>query len=137
MPLQVHNSWAVAFPLPLCSFQGAEESTRPRPRPGGRLPDDALILRCVRAADAHLGIRSNLDCASTDANIPLSMGLAAVSIGAGGHGGGAHTPQEWFHPEGRELGLKRILLTLALLLGDLDAGAGPGGSVGAASRNGG
>ena len=106
-------------------------------RPGGRLPDDALILRCVRAADAHLGIRSNLDCASTDANIPLSMGLAAVSIGAGGHGGGAHTPQEWFHPEGRELGLKRILLTLALLLGALDAGAGPGGSAGAASRNGG
>lgn len=96
-------------------------------RPGGRLPDDALILHCVRAADAHLGIRSHLDCASTDANIPLSMGLAAVSIGAGGHGGGAHTPQEWFHPEGRELGLKRILLTLALLLNDLDATSRNGG----------
>ena len=71
--------------------------------------------------DAHLGIRSHLDCASTDANIPLSMGLPAISIGAGGQGGGAHTPQEWFHPEGRELGLKRILLTLSLLLRDLPA----------------
>jgi di/tripeptidase len=86
-------------------------------RPGGRLDDDAPILQCVRAVDAHLGIRSHLDCASTDANIPLSMGLSAISIGAGGQGGGAHTPREWFHPEGRELGLKRILLTLLLLLG--------------------
>jgi tripeptide aminopeptidase len=90
-------------------------------RPGGRLPDDASILQYVRAVDAHLGIRSHLDCASTDANIPLSIGLPAISIGAGGQGGGAHTPQEWFHPEGREFGLKRILLTLLLLLRDLDA----------------
>jgi hypothetical protein len=48
------------------------------------------------------------------------MGLPAISIGAGGHGGGAHTTQEWFHPDGRELGLKRILLMLFLLLRDLD-----------------
>jgi tripeptide aminopeptidase len=91
-------------------------------RPGGRLPDDAYILQTVRAVDSHLGIRSHLDCASTDANVPLSMGLPAISIGAGGHGGGAHTPQEWFHPEGRELGLKRILLMLSVLLRDLDGG---------------
>ena len=90
-------------------------------RPGGRLPDDAPILQYIRAVDAHLGIRSHLDCASTDANIPLSIGLPAISIGAGGQGGGAHTPQEWFHPEGREFGLKRILLTLLLLLRDLDS----------------
>ena len=90
-------------------------------RPGGRLPDDSPILQCVRAVDAHLGIRSHLDCASTDANIPLSLGLPAVSIGAGGQGGGAHTSQEWFHPEGRELGLKRVLLTLMLLLRESDA----------------
>lgn len=87
-------------------------------RPGGRLSDDALILQYVRAVDAHLGIRSHLDCASTDANIPLSMKLPAISIGAGGQGGGAHTPAEWYHPEGRETGLRRIVLTLALLLSD-------------------
>jgi hypothetical protein len=44
--------------------------------------------------------------------------MAAVSIGAGGQGGGAHTPAEWYSPEGRELGLKRILLTVTLLARD-------------------
>lgn len=87
-------------------------------RPGGQLADDAPILNTVRAVDAHLGIRSRIDCASTDANIPLSLGLPAVSIGAGGQGGGAHTPAEWFHPDGREVGLKRILLSLYLLSRD-------------------
>jgi acetylornithine deacetylase/succinyl-diaminopimelate desuccinylase-like protein len=85
-------------------------------RPGGTLPEDAPILEFVRAVDAHLGIRARLDCASTDANIPLSLGIPALSIGAGGQGGGAHTASEWFHPEGRDLGLRRILLTLAFLL---------------------
>ncbi len=106
-------------------------------RPAGGLPDDAHILRCIRAVDAHLGIRAHLDCASTDANIPLSMGLAAISIGAGGQGGGAHTPREWFHPEGRELGLKRILLTLALLLGECPAPADVTRPSGSGTRNGG
>ena len=85
-------------------------------RPGGELKEGAAILNSVLAVDAFLGIRSRLDCSSTDANIPLSLGIPAVSIGAGGQGGGAHTPAEWFHPEGRELGLRRILLTLCLLL---------------------
>ncbi len=86
-------------------------------RPGGGLRDGAPILECLRAVDAHLGIRSHLDCSSTDANIPLSLGLPAVSIGAGGQGGGAHTAAEWFQPDGREVGLKRILLALCWLLG--------------------
>jgi len=88
-------------------------------RPGGRLSNDAPILHYIRTVDTFLGIRSHVDCASTDANIPLSLGLPAISIGVGGQGGGAHTPQEWFHPEGRETGLKRILFTLLLLLRDL------------------
>ena len=45
----------------------------------GRLADDAPILGWIRSVDAHLGIRSHLDCASTDANIPLSSGLPAIS----------------------------------------------------------
>ncbi len=90
-------------------------------RPGGKLPDSAPILDYIRAVDSHLGIRSILDCASTDANIPLSIGLPALSIGAGGQGGGAHTPSEWYSPEGRELGLRRIVLLLALLLADAAA----------------
>ena len=87
-------------------------------RPAGRLAEGAPILSYVRAVDTHLGIRSHLDCASTDANIPLSLNIQAVSIGAGGQGGKAHTPNEWFLPEGRDLALKRILLTLSLLLRD-------------------
>jgi tripeptide aminopeptidase len=85
-------------------------------RPGGALAENSSMLNVIRAVDAHFGIRSHLDCASTDANVPLSMGVPAVSIGVGGRGGGAHTPAEWFHPEGRETGLKRVLLILAGLL---------------------
>jgi tripeptide aminopeptidase len=87
-------------------------------RPGGRLRAGSPILETLLAVDAHLGIRGSLDCASTDANIPLSLGLPAVSIGAGGQGGGAHTAAEWFSPDGREIGLRRILLALCLLLGE-------------------
>jgi tripeptide aminopeptidase len=85
-------------------------------RPGGELREGEPILNGLLAVDAFLGIRSRLDCSSTDANIPLSLGIPAVSIGAGGQGGGAHTPAEWFHPESRELGLRRILLALCVLL---------------------
>ncbi len=85
-------------------------------RPAAALPESAAILRYLRVVDAHLGIRSHLDTSSTDANIPLSLGIPALAIGGGGAGGGAHTTQEWYRAEGRDLGLKRILLTLLLLL---------------------
>ncbi len=86
-------------------------------RPAGDLAADAPILEAFRAVDAHLGIRSRLDCSSTDANVPLSLGLQAVSVGAGGQGGGAHTMAEWYSPEGRDAGLRRVLLALCVLLG--------------------
>src|SRR5450432_885210 len=95
-------------------------------RPAAALPENSAILQYLRAVDAHLGIRSHLDCSSTDANIPLSLGIPAVAIGGGGLGGGAHTSQEWFRPEGRDLGLKRILLTLLLLMRQGDTGAATG-----------
>jgi tripeptide aminopeptidase len=85
-------------------------------RPAAELDEQTPVLSFVRAVDAYLGIRSRLDCSSTDANIPLALGIPAVSIGAGGQGGGAHTLKEWYNPEGRDLGLKRIFLTLSLLL---------------------
>ncbi|HKU23024.1 MAG TPA: M20/M25/M40 family metallo-hydrolase [Terriglobales bacterium] len=84
-------------------------------RPAGELDSSARILRVLRAVDSHLGNPSQVQRASTDANIPLSLGRDAVAIGGGGAGGGAHTLQEWFDCSGRELALKRILLaTLAL-----------------------
>jgi acetylornithine deacetylase/succinyl-diaminopimelate desuccinylase-like protein len=86
-------------------------------RPAAELPADARILEVLRAVDAHLGIRSIARLASTDANVPLALGKEAITIGAGGDGGGAHTMREWFDCTNRDLGLKRILLTLLTLAG--------------------
>ncbi len=86
-------------------------------RPAGELAPDARMLKVVRAVDAHLGNAAKIQRASTDANIPLSLGREAVAIGGGGTGGGAHTLQEWFDCGGRELALKRILLILLALSG--------------------
>jgi tripeptide aminopeptidase len=86
-------------------------------RPAGELDPNARILQVIRAVDAHLGNAAQVQRASTDANIPLSLGREAIAIGGGGTGGGAHTLQEWFDCSGRELGLKRILLTLLALAG--------------------
>jgi acetylornithine deacetylase/succinyl-diaminopimelate desuccinylase-like protein len=95
-------------------------------RPGGKLPDQSALLQTIQAVDAYLNVRSRVDCASTDANVPLSLGLPAISLGAGGQGGGAHTLQEWYQPDGRETGLRRILLTLAALTEQIDT-SGPSG----------
>jgi tripeptide aminopeptidase len=81
-------------------------------RSAGELQPVAHILQVIRAVDAHLGNVAQVQRASTDANIPLSLGREAIAIG-----GGAHTLQEWFDCTGRELGLKRILLTLLALAG--------------------
>jgi len=86
-------------------------------RPAGELQPGAKILQIVRAVDSHLNNAAQVQRASTDANVPLSMGREAVAIGGGGSGGGAHTLQEWFDSNGRELGLKRILLTMLALAG--------------------
>ncbi len=86
-------------------------------RPAGELDANSNILQVIRAVDAHLGNAAQIQRASTDANIPLSLGQEAIAIGGGGTGGGAHTLQEWFDCNGRELGLKRILLTLLTLTG--------------------
>ena len=86
-------------------------------RPAGELAQDARVLKVIRAVDAHLGNTAQVQRASTDANIPLSLGREAIAIGGGGSGGGAHTLQEWFDCNGRDLGLKRILLTMLALAG--------------------
>jgi tripeptide aminopeptidase len=86
-------------------------------RPAGELNLNARMLAVMRAVDAHLGNAAQIQRASTDANIPLSLGREAIAIGGGGTGGGAHTLQEWFDVSGRELGLKRILLTVLALAG--------------------
>ncbi len=81
-------------------------------RPGGELASNSPLLAILRAADEAVGNQSRLERASTDANVPLSLGIDAISIGAGGNGGGAHSLQEWYESDGRETGLQRVLLTL-------------------------
>jgi acetylornithine deacetylase/succinyl-diaminopimelate desuccinylase-like protein len=85
-------------------------------RPAAQLPGDSPLLEALRAVDRHLGLRNELRLGSTDANIPLSLGVPALSMGAGGEGGGAHTQAEWYSARDREAGLRRVLLlTLAML----------------------
>src|ERR1700680_888136 len=86
-------------------------------RPAGELRSGARILQVVRAVDAQLSNAAQVQRASTDANVPLSLGQEAIAIGGGGSGGGAHHLQEWFDSNGGGLGLKRILLALLEVAG--------------------
>ncbi|MEO6911851.1 MAG: M20/M25/M40 family metallo-hydrolase, partial [Edaphobacter sp.] len=81
-------------------------------RPAAALAEDSPILYTLRAVDRHLALPTQTHLSSTDANIPISMGIPAIALGTGGTGGGIHTLQEWYDPTGRETALRRILLTL-------------------------
>jgi tripeptide aminopeptidase len=85
-------------------------------RPAADLAEDSPLMETIRAVDRHLGLRTDLRLGSTDANLPLSLGVQAVSLGAGGEGGGAHTRGEWYSAKGRELGLRRVLLIALAML---------------------
>ncbi len=86
-------------------------------RPAGEVPPSARILEVFRAVDEHLGIHTALQRSSTDANIPISLGIEAVAVGGGGRSAASHSIQEWYQPAGREQALKRILLAMTLLAG--------------------
>jgi acetylornithine deacetylase/succinyl-diaminopimelate desuccinylase-like protein len=84
-------------------------------RPASTLPANSPLLDALRAVDRHLGLRTDQRVGSTDANLPMSLGVPALSMGAGGDGGGAHTLAEWYSAKDREVGLRRVmLLTLAM-----------------------
>lgn len=85
-------------------------------RPAAHLPDHSPLLESLRAVDRHLGLRTDLRLGSTDANIPLSLGIPALSMGAGGAGGAAHTLAEWYSAKDRETGLRRVLLLVLAML---------------------
>jgi len=81
-------------------------------RPAAALPDNSPLLDTLRAVDRHLGIRTELHLGSTDANIPLSLGVPSAALASGGTGGGIHTLAEWYDPTGREVALRRLLLVI-------------------------
>ena len=81
-------------------------------RPTGQLPESASFYQQLLAVDRQLGLHTEARTASTDANLPLSLGVPALTVGAGGSGGGIHTRKEWYDASNRELALRRILLLL-------------------------
>lgn len=85
-------------------------------RPAAALESSSSLMEVLRAVDRHLGLKTAPRTGSTDANIPLSLGIPALSMGAGGEGGGAHTRAEWYDSKGRETGLRRILLLVLAML---------------------
>ena len=85
-------------------------------RPAAHLAADSPLLEALRAVDRHLGLQTGQRLGSTDANIPLSLGVPSLSLGAGGEGGGAHTVAEWFSAKDRVLGLRRVVLLTAAML---------------------
>ena len=86
-------------------------------RPSGETPVESRIVQAAIECSRALGIEPRLDCSSTDSNIPISLGIPAITIGAGGVSNNCHTLAEWYEPVGRELGLKRLLLLAVSLAG--------------------
>jgi len=81
-------------------------------RAAGDLPETSPLSRSLRAVDRHLNLTTDSRIGSTDANLPLSLNIPALAIGAGGTGWGMHTLSEGYDPTGRDLALRRTLLLL-------------------------
>ena len=78
-------------------------------RPGGETPaSHELVVSAVEATQL-INRAPELGSASTDANVPIALGIPAIALGAGGRGGDAHTPQEWFENVDGSAGIGRVL----------------------------
>jgi tripeptide aminopeptidase len=86
-------------------------------RPAGETPADALLVRAAVEATRDLGRAPRLALSSTDANVPMSMGVPAIALGAGGSAGKAHTTEEWYRNVGGPEGVVRALHTVLLAAG--------------------
>jgi len=86
-------------------------------RPSGETPVNGRLVRAARAATRLFGDTPELVASSTDANIPIALGIPAIAIGAGGESGGTHTTEEWYSNEGGLEGIERALLILLEMAG--------------------
>ncbi|NUO65363.1 MAG: M20/M25/M40 family metallo-hydrolase, partial [Gemmatimonadaceae bacterium] len=86
-------------------------------RPGGETPASHPLVLAAAEATRLIGREPELGAASTDANVPISLGIPAVALGAGGRGGSAHTPQEWFENVDGTAGLGRALTVICCAAG--------------------
>ncbi|HEX6598091.1 MAG TPA: M20/M25/M40 family metallo-hydrolase, partial [Gemmatimonadaceae bacterium] len=78
-------------------------------RPCGVTDEHHPLVRSACALTRAIGRTPELVAASTDANVPISLGIPAIAIGAGGRGGGVHTPAEWYDNTDGVIGLARAL----------------------------
>ncbi len=88
-------------------------------RPAGETDLADPIVQTATAAVAHHGYRVSYEDSSTDANIPMSLGIPALRIGSGGRGGRAHSLEEWIdvEPEESLRGMSASLLTILAVAG--------------------
>ncbi len=86
-------------------------------RPTGQTPVDSPLVELAIEATRMLGFAPVLDQASTDSNLPISLGIPAITLGAGGASGLSHTLDEWYDPRDRDKGLKRGLLVILGMVG--------------------
>lgn len=86
------------------------ENVGDRPAAPGN-PDAQLVQRTM-AAMLGVGIKPELSISSTDANLPLSLGIPAVTMSRGGISGEAHSPAEWWQNEQAWLSVHAGLLTV-------------------------
>jgi di/tripeptidase len=95
------------------------EIARVGDRPAGETPAGSPIRDLAAAAVAAEGYRPTFEFSSTDANVPMSLGIPALKIGAGGRGGRAHALDEWLDVEPTEVlrGMRSSLATILALAG--------------------
>jgi acetylornithine deacetylase/succinyl-diaminopimelate desuccinylase-like protein len=84
-------------------------------RPSGLTPRSHPLVQAAVAATRAVGHEHQLACASTDANVPIALGVPAVALGAGGRSGDAHLPTEWYENDKGALGIVRALLVTAAM----------------------
>ncbi|HLQ59451.1 MAG TPA: M20/M25/M40 family metallo-hydrolase [Gemmatimonadales bacterium] len=82
-------------------------------RPSGLTPRTHPLVQAAVAATRAVGHEHQLACASTDANVPIALGVPAVALGGGGRSGDAHLPTEWYENDKGALGIVRALLVTA------------------------
>jgi tripeptide aminopeptidase len=83
-------------------------------RPAGSIPRDHPLVETAAAVLRHLGLEPRYEAASTDANIPLSLGIPAITVGIT-HGGGIHTEEEWLEIQPCVTGVGQLLLLVLTL----------------------
>jgi tripeptide aminopeptidase len=81
-------------------------------RPSGSTASTTALVQRAMAATRTLGLVPRLDESSTDANVPISRGIPAITIGRGGEEGRAHTTDEWWMNTNGTRGLRRLLFVL-------------------------